>query len=100
VLGTLKSILLVDILNKIFFKYAFFNVLIFLNHLVSIYIVNIIIVIILYLIFNFYRVKLERETDALILSRRQKQIDFGKNTIGYVKYLEQVPKYAFYIYFK
>jgi len=48
----------------------------------------------------FYRVKLERETDALILSRRQKQIDFGKNTIGYVKYLEQVPKYVFYIFYQ
>jgi len=48
----------------------------------------------------FYRVKLERETDPLILSRRQKQIDFGKNTIGYVKYLEQVPKYEIYIFYK
>lgn len=43
----------------------------------------------------FFRTKLERETDALILARRQKQIDFGKNTIGYEKYLEQVPKYEF-----
>lgn len=43
---------------------------------------------------------MERETDPLILSRRQKQIDFGKNTIGYVKYLEQVPKYEIYIFYK
>jgi len=50
------------------------------------------------MIFYFYRVQLGRETDPLILARRQKQIDFGKNTIGYVKYLEQVPKYAF-LYF-
>lgn len=50
--------------------------------------------------FNFilFRVKLQRETDVLILARRQKQIDFGKNTIGYEKYLEQVPKYEF-LYF-
>jgi len=48
----------------------------------------------IYILLYFCRVKLGRETDALILARRQKQIDFGKNTIGYVKYLEQVPKYV------
>lgn len=42
---------------------------------------------------------MERETDPLILARRQKQIDFGKNTIGYEKYLEQVPKYKLFISF-
>lgn len=34
-----------------------------------------------------------RETDEIRLAGRQKQIDYGKNTIGYEKYLATIPKY-------
>lgn len=37
--------------------------------------------------------KVEYETDPEVLSRRQKQIDFGKNTVGYDAYRKVVPKY-------
>lgn len=32
------------------------------------------------------------ETNAAVLKRRQKQIQYGKNTSGYQNYVQQVPK--------
>ena len=34
----------------------------------------------------------EVETDLIILLRRQRQIDYGKNTQAYAKYVEKVPE--------
>lgn len=40
------------------------------------------------------KTELDRETDPHRISQRQRQIDFGKNTIGYQRYLEQCPKHT------
>ena len=37
--------------------------------------------------------KLPLETDTVRVEQRQKQVDFGRNTLGYRAYLDAVPRH-------
>lgn len=44
---------------------------------------------------NAVRQARDFEMDNAVLERRQKQVDYGKNTVGYENYLAQISKWVF-----
>lgn len=39
-----------------------------------------------------FEINYEQETDPLVIARREKQIEYGKNTPEYHNYIETIPK--------